>query len=114
MWLYIKFVFLCGGESLLYSKLMKMASVHSFARIVPLLLLLLSNCLSDQKRHQLLFSYITTVTGGIRAIGGRPVVDLALEEINSRNDILQNYTLNYTTIRNSEVRYINLCVLSLI
>ena len=66
-------------------------------------LLLTRSYSSAEQKHQLLFSYITTVTGGIRAIGGRPVVDLALEEINSRNDILQNYTLNYTTIRNSEV-----------
>ena len=67
------------------------------------ILLLTRSYSSAEQKDQLLFSYITTVTGGIRAIGGRPVVDLALEEINSRNDILQNYTLNYTTIRNSEV-----------
>ena len=32
------------------------------------------------------------------------MVDLALEQINSRTDILQNYTLNYTTILDSAVR----------
>ncbi len=69
-------------------------------------LLLFSESYSEQK-HALHFSYITTITGGIRAIGGKPVIDLALEEINNRDDILQSYTLNYTTIRNSEV-----CVIS--
>ena len=68
-----------------------------------LVLLLFSGCCSSAQKNNLHFSYITTITGGIRAIGGKPVIDLALEEINNRNDILQNYTLNYTVIRNSEV-----------
>ena len=35
--------------------------------------------------------------------GSIPVVDLALEQINNRTDILSNYTLNYTTILDSNV-----------
>jgi len=50
------------------------------------------------------FSFITTKTGSFVASGAIPMVDLALEQINSRTDILQNYTLNYTTILDSAVR----------
>ena len=35
--------------------------------------------------------------------GAKAAVDLVLEEVNSRNDILPNYTLSYSTIRDSEV-----------
>ena len=49
------------------------------------------------------FSYITTITGGFTIAGAIPVVDLALEQINNRTDILPNYTLNYTTILDSKV-----------
>ncbi len=49
------------------------------------------------------FSYITTVSGRFVAAGAIPVVDLALEQINNRTDILQSYTLNYTTILDSKV-----------
>ena len=51
----------------------------------------------------LYFSYITTKTGSFVASGAIPVVDLALEQINNRTDILPNYTLNYTTILDSKV-----------
>ena len=49
------------------------------------------------------FSYITTKTGIFVASGAIPVVDLALEQINNRTDILTNYTINYTTIPDSKV-----------
>ena len=51
----------------------------------------------------LYFSYITSLTGDFVASGGIPIIDKALEEINSRTDILENYTLNYTTILDSQV-----------
>lgn len=70
--------------------------------VFAFLSLVFSTC-STEHKHSLQFSYITTITGGIRAIGGKPVVDLALEEINNRSDILQNYTLGYSMIRDSEV-----------
>ena len=58
-----------------------------------------------QNRTSIYFSYITTLTGpGFRSGGAIPVVDLALEQINNRTDILPNYTLNYTTIHDSEVK----------
>ena len=53
------------------------------------------------------FSYITTITGaGFRSGGAIPVVDLALEQINNRTDILPNYTLSYRTIHDSKVKQI--------
>ena len=55
------------------------------------------------------FSYITSITGaGFRSGGARPVVDLALEQINNRTDILPNYTLSYRTIRDSKVNKIQM------
>ena len=61
---------------------------------------------SNAEKVPLNFSYITTITGGVTGFvssGSIPVVDLALEQINNRADILSNYTLNYTTILNSNV-----------
>ena len=78
---------------------------------VPVLLvaILLVPCLGnhgdDGNKIPLHFSYITTITGGFRASGGIPAVDLALEEINNHSDVLVNYTLNYTTILDSAVSF---------
>ena len=55
------------------------------------------------QKTQLNFSYITTKSGTFVSSGGIPVVDLALEQINNRTDILPNYTLSYTTILDSQV-----------
>ena len=55
------------------------------------------------KKIPLHFSYITAKSGGFLSSGGIPAVDLALEQINNRTDILSNYTLNYTTILDSKV-----------
>ena len=49
---------------------------------------------------------MTTKTGFFRASGAIPVVDLALEQINNRTDILPNYTLSYTTVLDSQVQLI--------
>ena len=49
------------------------------------------------------FSYITSKIGSFVSSGSIPVVDLALEQINNRTDILSNYTLNYTAILDSKV-----------
>ena len=51
------------------------------------------------------FSYITTKTGGFVSSGGIPAVDLALEQINQRTDILPGYSLNYTSVLDSNVSY---------
>ena len=51
------------------------------------------------------FFYMTTKTGFFRASGAIPVVDLALEQINNRTDILPNYSLTYTSILDSQVLY---------
>ena len=58
---------------------------------------------NGDEKTPLYFSYITTMTGSFVASGAIPVVDLALEQINNRTDILTNYTLNYTTILDSNV-----------
>ena len=63
---------------------------------------------NGDEKTPLYFSYITTKTGGFVASGAIPVVDLALEQINNRTDILPNYTLNYTTILDSKVNKINI------
>lgn len=55
------------------------------------------------QKTPLFFSYITTKTGSFLASGAIPVVDLALEQINNRTDILPNYTLGYTNILDSKV-----------
>ena len=57
----------------------------------------------NEEKTPLYFSYITTITGDLTIAGAIPVVDLALEQINNRTDILPNYTFNYTTIRDSKV-----------
>ena len=56
-----------------------------------------------EEKLALNFPYITTKTGSFVASGAIPAVDLALELINNRSDILPNYTLQYTEIRDSEV-----------
>ena len=71
-----------------------------FVLVAPLLWL--CDCGSGEK-ISLNFSYITTKTGSFVSSGGIPAVDLALEQINNRTSILPNYTLNYTTILDSEV-----------
>ena len=56
----------------------------------------------DGEKTLLHYFYITTKTGSFVS-GAIPVVDLALEQINNRSDILTNYTINYTTILDSQV-----------
>ena len=58
---------------------------------------------SNEDKLSLHFGYITTKTGDFIASGGIPIVDMALKMINERDDILQNYTLNYTDILDSGV-----------
>ena len=67
------------------------------------LLLWLCACGTGEK-VPLSFSYITTKSGNFVSSGAIPVVDLALEQINNRTDILPNYTLSYTTILDSRVK----------
>ena len=72
--------------------------------VFSVITLLIVPCHSDgNNKIRLNFSYITTITGAFRASGGIPIVDLALEEINNHPDVLENYTLSYTTILDSNV-----------
>ena len=69
--------------------------------IIAALLWLLGSANSDL--IPLLFSYITAKSGGFLTSGAIPVVDLTLEQINNRTDILPNYTLSYITALDSKV-----------
>ena len=53
----------------------------------------------------LYFSFITSKTGNFISSGAIPIIDKALGEINSHSDILPDYTLQYTTILDSEVMF---------
>ena len=75
-----------------------------------LVLALLCFCFTEVTVHgngllPLRFSYITTKTGEFISSGSIPVVDLALEQINNRTDILPGYSLNYTNILDSKVSF---------
>ena len=58
---------------------------------------------SNEDKIPLHFAYITTKTGSFVVSGGIPIIDWSLEMINERDDILQNYTLNYTDVLDSKV-----------
>ena len=83
----------------------------SYLVICSLLHLSVGTNSSNEDKIPLHFAYITTKTGDFLASGGIPIVDWSLEMINERDDILQNYTLNYTEILDSKVsikqQYIN-------
>ena len=65
---------------------------------------------SNDDKFSLHFAYITTKTGDFVASGGIPIVDMALKMINERDDILQNYTLNYTDVLDSGVSELGLVI----
>jgi len=75
--------------------------------LFSVLVLWVPSCISTaEEKTALHFSYITSKTGVYVVAGALPVVDLALELINNRTDILPNYTLSYTTILDSKVHSI--------
>ena len=65
---------------------------------------------NNEDKSPLHFAYITTKTGDFIASGSIPIVDMALEMINERDDILQNYTLNYTDVLDSGVSELGLVI----
>ena len=78
----------------------------SYWRTAALLWLFASGAACRQKTG-IHFPYITAKTGSFVSSGGIPAVDLALEQINNRTDILPNYNLSYTTILDSKVTEIH-------
>ena len=71
-----------------------------------LMVLLLSVHNSDvgmAAKEPLHFSFITALSGGSTSSGGIPIIDFALEQINNDSRLLPNYTLQYTTVLDSEV-----------
>ena len=87
----------------MYTATVKMLSYLVICLLWPLLHLSVGTPSSNEDKIPLHFAYITTKTGGFVASGGIPIVDWSLEMINERDDILQNYTLNYTDILDSKV-----------
>ena len=78
-----------------------------FSSLFYILLISLSSGYAADK-IPLYFSFITTKTGSFVASGSIPIIDKALEQINSRSDILENYTLQYTEVQDSQVRMMTL------
>ena len=71
--------------------------------IAVVVLLISSLAFGAEKRSELKFSYITSKSVGFVSAGGIPAVDLALELINNRTDVLPNHTLSYTNVLDSQV-----------
>ena len=57
----------------------------------------------DEAKTKLYFSYMASMSGSFLSSGAIPAVELALEQINNRSDLLTNYTLAYTTVLDSKV-----------
>lgn len=55
------------------------------------------------QKKPLHFSFITALSGGSTSSGGIPIIDFALEQINNDSRLLPNYTLQYTSVLDSEV-----------
>jgi ABC-type branched-subunit amino acid transport system substrate-binding protein len=65
-----------------------------------LFLLSINVCYASKK--PLYFGFINTFTGPFSISEAVPVVDIVLEHVNNRSDILQNYTLHYTKLLDSK------------
>ena len=73
-----------------------------FSSVLYILLISLSFGYAADK-IPLYFSFITAKTGGFISSGSIPIIDKALEQINSRSDILENYILQYNEVQDSNV-----------
>lgn len=79
---------------------------------VLLLLIVLAGVATSKDHNEktpLYFSFISSIKPnvGFSAAGGIPAVDIALDIINNRNDILANYSLQYTEILDSKVHHVH-------
>lgn len=64
----------------------------------------------ESNRTVLYFAFINTITGNLNTNGSIPAVDMVLDQINNRSDILEDYILSYTNVLDSGVcNYICLC-----
>ena len=87
----------------MYTATVTMLSYLVIGLLWPLLHLSVCTHSSNEDKIPLHFAYITSKTGGFVANGSIPIVNWLLEIINERDDILQNYTLNYTDVLDSKV-----------
>lgn len=62
-----------------------------------------SAMINANEKKDLYFSFITALSGSSTTSGGIPMIDFALEQINNDSRILPNYTLQYTTVLDSQV-----------
>ena len=81
-----------------------MVNTFSYQKILVALLVVTVSSVGEGKK-ELYFSFITALSGDTESDGGIPVIDLALQEINNDDRILTNYSLNYTTVLDSKVRF---------
>ena len=67
-------------------------------------LLIISFFLGVSSAHNLTFLFITSFgQSGFNASGVVPAADIALEDINSHQNVLSGYTLMYDQVRDSQV-----------
>ena len=78
--------------------------VHSRTTLLCLAAVFLGSFGGGEAKVTLNISYITSFTGRTPASGGIPIIDKALQQINDRSDLLENYTLQYTHILDSKVQ----------
>ena len=68
------------------------------------LLLTSSMILKESSAHNLTFLFITSFgQSGLNTSGVVPAADIALEDINSHQNVLSGYTLMYDQVRDSQV-----------
>ena len=88
---------------------MQLHFVEAQTRALTLVLVLLSCSESVHGANPLYVSMITSFGEfGFNASGVIPAIDLALEHINARPDLLPGYELGYLTLQDSGVRYVNM------
>lgn len=62
----------------------------------------------EAKSTNLYFAFINTISGPFTTNGSIPIVDMVLNQVNNRSDILENYTLSYTNVLDSKVNVFDL------
>ena len=85
------------------------SSSQKFRSFAATMLVILSLTPVRGEEHQLLLSFITTRTGDLVSSGAIPMVDLALEQINNHTSILPGYSLDYTSVLDSQVSGLFAC-----
>ena len=91
----------CGSR--ISKSLYKMKGNQVIQFLMVLLLSVHNSDVGMAAKKPLYFSFITALSGGSTSSGGIPIIDFALEQINNDSRLLPNYTLQYTTVLDSEV-----------